>query len=490
MMRNSCENKPATPRLAVSNEAADFHQENHKSPFLNQPISNVKQRKEQQNYHKKIEQEEKEKLNILLEREMDQVDLESFVFNEFGDNELALQYARDYIAEKEMFGITITKELLRNSVNKKLENRHGFSIKSEIVMIKKQLTKQGKSTTEILQILIVKFENEESVSTWVSNWKSYLALHQYAQTKSFTEKQAIENIITKADFTKENAFASSLSQISKSSEISIGTKLEITQKYNTENIATVGAMDNTLKQIQTRKMDIEKAIYTKKKEKKSLKSEIENLENQLGTLPPHDPKRKEIDAKLIEKTEKLKDTETTIQTLVEETPKDVSIPLRVGFTAKLNPNGTRTIEIDNFKFSVQLPENRLFMSRKNMLSINLAFVYSEFSLNGMERVFIPNLKSGAIPDKKNRLLGSRILKQLGYPINVILSQANIFQLHKDLGKLKQQGSNSAGIEDLEVLGIMDVKQEVNISRLNACLSFIRENRGRQIGFEEVREHIR
>ena len=122
-----------------------------------------------------------------------------------------------------------------------------------------------------------------------------------------------------------------------------------------------------------------------------------------------------------------------------------------------------------------------------MLSINLAFIYRAFALNGMERILTPNLKNGAIPDKKNRLLGSRILQQLGYPANVILSQVNIFQLQKDLIKLKQSGSASTGMEDMATLGIWDItQQEVDNNRLSSCLRFIRKNRSRDIGFNELK----
>jgi len=239
-------------------------------------------------------------------------------------NEQALIYAREYIVKKEMLGIPIRKESLKDSVYQKLESVHSYSAKYQITLIKKELVKQGKSTTEILQILIAKFENESSITLWVENWKNYLALHQYAQTKPPSEQKTIESIISKADFASEDSFADTLSLISKSSGISTQTKLEIAQKFNTENISTVGAMDSALNQIRTRKKDVEKAIDIKTVEKETLQTEIENLEEELEALTAFDPKREEIDTKLKEKKGMLKNTEAVLQTLEDQKPNEVS----------------------------------------------------------------------------------------------------------------------------------------------------------------------
>jgi hypothetical protein len=82
------------------------------------------------------------------------------------------------------------------------------------------------------------------------------------------------------------------------------------------------------------------------------------------------------------------------------------------------------------------------------------------------------------------------LNGLSYKTDQILSQSNIYQLEKDLGKLKQTGSNTTGIEDLEALGIWDISsQSVNSNQLGYCLHFIRENRERDIGFAELKEKM-
>lgn len=185
----------------------------------------------------------------------------------------------------------------------------------------------------------------------------------------------------------------------------------------------------------------------------------------------------------------LEQTETEIENLEKEKPKEISFKLREGFSAKLNPNGSRTINIEGSSFTIQLPDNALFMGRKNMLSINLAFTYKALSNVGMESLFTPQLNSNEVPDKNQRLFSNQILKELGYKNDTILSQSSINQLEKDLSKLKRKGSNTTGIEDLTALNIWDIStQEVNMSRLKSCLGFVRENRGREIGFENLKEN--
>lgn len=494
-MRNNFDSPQTMLLSADTLESVGYAKSNHMKLTSEQLNLKLEQREKQRKNHENLEEQERLKADIYLENAIYKPEnklvrkdnLTEIVNQSYFSNTRAIEIALKYLERQNDFGIDVTESELKDKINIEIKKESEISTADKIKNYKYQLTQQGKLPTEILQTLISKFENEESISTWVSNWKNFLKLHQYAQTKSTVQQKAIQKIIAKADFTNQNAFTNTLSQISKSSEISTTTKLEIAQKFSNENVTTVVEMDNTLKQIQTRKKDLEKTINIKYVEKKSLKLEIENLENQLEKLPYHDPKREEIDVKLKEKKEALKDTENTIQTLEEESPKNVSFPLREGYTAKLNPNGTRTIEIDDLNFSLQLPENRLFMNQKNMLSINLVFAYRAFALNGMERIFTPNLENGAIPDKKNRLFGSRILKLLGYPTNQILSQTNIFQLQKDLSKLKQSGSSSTGMEDLKTLGIWDIaKQEVDNNRLNSCLWFIRKNRGRDVGFNELK----
>lgn len=490
MMQNSCEKIHAVLSSSVSLEADDSSMRNHTSN--NKERSNfIKNLRNQQN---KIEKNERKVADQELENEISSLDilsqneLSDFLQKNFPNNSQANDFAQKYYNDQISLGLSVDEEYLLKSINKLTNNEHKLSTADKIKNFKEQLSQQGKSSGEILQILITKYEKEEAVNTWVENWKSFLQLHEFAKNKPPTERQTIQNIIAKADFSNENSFATSLSEIANSVEISVQTKFEISQKFKGEDISSVGAMDSALKQIKLKKTRIEHAINEKKVEKKFLDSEIKAIEDELDYLPLDDPKREKLKVNLIQKKQVLEQTLTTIADLETEKPKEVSIILRDGVSAKLNLDGSRCVEIGENKFIIQLPENALFMGHKNMLSINLAFTYKIFNQLGMEAIITPPLKNGEIPDKQQRLFGSRILKQLGFPTDQILSQSNIYQLEKDLEKLKQTGSNSTGIEDLESLGIWDISsQSVNSNQLEYCLHFIRKNRERDIGFAELNE---
>jgi len=491
MMQNSCEKIPAVLSV-VSKETANSTKRDHTSSYIERSsfINNLR------NQQKKSEIEERDKADQRLENEIlalnisSQKDLSDFLQKNFPNNTQANDIAQKYFNEQISLGFSVDKEYLLRSITKLTNNEHELSTADKIKAHKEQLSKQGKSPTEILQILISKYEKEVAVSTWVENWKSFLQLHELAENKPPTERQAIQNIIAKADFSNENAFTNSLSEIANSAEISTETKLEISQKFKGENISSVSAMDSALKQLKSKKAKIEDAINEKKFEKTSLLSEIETMEDELGNLPMDDPKREKLKTNLNLKKQVLEQTERSIADMETKKPQEVSFILRDGVSAKLNPDGSRCVEIGENKFTIQLPENALFMGRKNMLSINLAFTYKILSQLGMETLFTPKIKNGEVPDKQQRIFGSRILNGLGYKTDQILSQSNIYQLEKDLGKLKQTGSNTTGIEDLEALGIWDISsQSINSNQLDYCLHFIRENRERDVGFAELKEKM-
>jgi len=491
MMQNSFEKIPAALSV-VSKKTADPTKRNHTSSYIERSsfINNLR------NEQKKSEREERDNADQKLEDEISalnissQKELSDFVQKNFPNNAQANDIAQKYFNEQISLGFSVDEEYLLRSINKLTNNEHELSTADKIKNFKEKLSQQGKSPTEILQTLIKEYGNEEAVSTWVENWKSFLQLHELAENKPSTERQAIQNIIAKADFSNENAFTNSLSEIANSVEISTETKLEISHKFKGESVSSVGEMDSALKQLKSKKAKIEDAINEKKFEKTSLLSDIETMEDELKNLPMDDPKREKLKTNLIMKKQVLEQTVTTIADLETERPKEVSFTLRDGVSAKLNPDGSRCVEIGENKFTIQLPENALFMGRKNILSINLAFTYKILSQLGIETLFTPKLKNGEVPDKQQRLFGRQILNELGYKTDQILSQSSIFQLENDLGKLKQKGSNTTGMEDLEALGIWDISnQSVNENQFNSCLHFIRENRERDIGFAELKEKM-
>ena len=354
------------------------------------------------------------------------------------------------------FGIPLGKNEKENASSEFLGVNEELSYADQIKNYKEELTKQGKSQTEILQLLISKFENEESVSNWVENWRSFQELHNFAESKSPAERQAIQNIIAKADFSSENAFVITLNEIEQNTEISTATKLEISRKFGGGQIDSVDGLNFQLQQIKSQTNALNKEIEQQNSARISLDSEIESLENELEKLPLGDPRRTEIEEKIEQKKAILEQTKKEIEGLKKGKPKDVSFPLRDGFTAKLNPNGSRSIQLDE-DFSIKIPSNRLpFTDTKNLQAINLAFPLKILrELKIADYLFIPNLENNSIPTKSQRDLGHLILSSLGIDDTLILSGENIAKLRKNLSFLKPQNGKT-GLENLIELGVWDV----------------------------------
>ncbi len=153
------------------------------------------------------------------------------------------------ISNENKLGLSVSQQKLNVQISQKLDNTEDISIAEEIKNYKEELLEQGKSQIEILTLLISKFENEESVSVWLDNWKNYQKLHNFAGSKPPAERRAIQNIIVNADFTSETAFSTSLAEISQSAEISTETKLEISREFGGSHIDSVDGMGFQLKQV-------------------------------------------------------------------------------------------------------------------------------------------------------------------------------------------------------------------------------------------------
>lgn len=457
-MRNSLENNSALLKPVDSQESAD-------SSTLEQLNNQVKERIKQKDTHKKIEN---------LERNKADSDLENALLS------LGVIASKDEIKRNNESVTGVSEEL---------------SSEDRIKAAKNQFDKQGKSQTEILQLLISKFKNEEAVSVWVVNWENYLKLHQFAASKPPAERQAIQRIISSADFSNENAFATSLNKISNSSEISAQVKLEISQNFDEKNVSSVNEMDAGLKQIKSQKKLIEKEIGVKSREKKSLENDIDNLEDELKNLSQDAPKRQELEKKLKQKKGVLKQTESEIENLEQEKSKNISFKIRDGFRAKLNKDGSRSIVITSANFSIKLPSNFLPLTgTKNLNSINLVFPYLALrSQNIAKDIFSPNIKDDSIPSKEQRKMSHLILKSLGIVDKKILSEIKISRLNADLARLTASQSGKTGQECLIDLGIFDIaSQSVNKSQLERALKFIRENRELRddVFFTGFKNHMR
>ena len=427
--------------------SADSLRENQDSSSLKQLNYRVKQRENQRKFHDKIDVNDHQKADSELEN--------------------ALSSLNVFTNEKE----------LQETKNKDLDVNDKLTIKQEIKNYTESL-KGEKSHQEILRLLIAKFKNENGVETLINNFRNYQRLYQFAENKPPKERRAIERIINNADLSAENSFGNSIAEISKSEEISETTKLEISRNFSGAHIDSVNGMDYQLKQVKEHTKTIEKEIGKKSSEKKSLDSEIDDLESELTNLPLDSPKRQELEDKIEQKKELLENTENEIDRLEKGKPRETMFVLREGFSAKLNPDGSRSIKIDE-NFTIKIPSHRLpFTTTRNLRTINLAFPYKILrDLHIADTIFLPNLENNAVPNKSQRDMGHLILSSLGIDDTKILSEENIKQLKKDLSFLNPQNGKS-GQEHLIELGVYDVGlQSVDKIRLTEVLRFIRENRG-------------
>jgi hypothetical protein len=269
-MRNNLENNSAMLKSDALKRSSDSLSGNHESLSYERQNARAKQKK-QKLIHEKITIQEHQKVDRDLMSKLSLLDVE------MNNNEKSEDNKNKSSVEKDI------------------------SKADQIKNYKELLSLQGKSQAEILKILISKFENDESVSVWVANWKSYLKLHKFAESKPLPERIAINRIISNAGFSNESAFAISLKEISNSSEISTQTKLEISREFDGTSVTSVNEMDTGLNQIKSQKKQIEKEIGVKSREKSSLQNDIDNLEDELENLSPDDPKRQELEKKLEQK---------------------------------------------------------------------------------------------------------------------------------------------------------------------------------------------
>jgi len=368
-------------------------------------------------------------------------------------------------------------DLIKKNVNS--ENKE-ISTAERIKTFKEKLTAEGKSSEAILKMLINRFGKEKSVSLWVENWKNFLRLHQIAKSKPPQERKTLEIIISKADFSSATAFDTILEAIEQSSEVSAETKREIFEEFGTRQVDSVDQMDKELRDIKKQREKASILLKEKTNEVEKLDIEVQKLQKEIATLPVDDPKREKLQKQVEEKKQTLRETEKAILALEERRNKEVSFPLREGLTAKLNPDGSRSIVIKDLDFSIKLPTNNLpFMGKKNLRAINLAFPFRFLAKANVENLFFsPAMSHNAVPDKKNRDLGHLLLSSLGFNDARILSASDIAQMETDLARITRFSSMRSAKENLVELGVYDpIDQVINQEKLKAILHFTRENRG-------------
>ncbi len=465
-------------------ESADSLNWNNSHLTLEQQNQIEKERKSQRKYHEKIEDKEHQKADFDLENDFsllniyNQEELNDFLAKDYTNNTRAGIIAQTFFDKQIFLGVTVKREKLKQYLLDNLNNTENILIENRVKIFTTTI-RQGKSQTEILQLLISKFENEEAVSTWVDNWKNFLKLHQFAKSKSHIEQKAIQRIVSKADFTSEYAFAISLTEISNSTEISFVTKHEIQRNFKNTGISTINAFDQTLRREKKYKKSIEKKIQSRNESIETLSDDLQSLKSELDKLPPDSPKRLELETKVKQNEKLLSTYEQELSALKKAKPEKVQFQLRGNVLGALNLDGRRSVNIISENFTIQLPSNKLpFSGTRNLRSINLVFPYLILrSQNIADYIFSPNLHNNNIPNKENRKMGHLILSSLSIDDTKILSEENIKQLNTDLARLTSLPAKK-GRECLTKLGIYDVAlQSVNKKKLKKALKFIRENRG-------------
>ena len=455
---------------------------------LEEQANKKKDRLTMYQYHDKVEGQERHSADSDLEVKLSVLSALELTLKGFSNDKEALAIGKEFIERNRLMGITPSAEELKAHVIERLVEKKKLSTADQIKDYKIELSQQGKSPSEILQLLISKFENEEAVSTWIENWKKFLKLHHYAENKTPAERKAIENIINNANFTTENSFDLAMSEVQKSTEISEDTKLDIQRKFKTTGIKTVRAFDRTLKNEKQYKKSIEKKIQSRNTDIENLQDEINNLNTKLDKLPPRDPKRSELETKLKEKGNLLKVYEQEISALNETKPDNVQFQLRNDLLASLNPNGSRSIKITSKNFTIQLPSNKLpLMGTKNLHSINVAFPFLALcTLHISNEIFAPDLVNNGVPTKAQRDTSHLILSSLGIDDSQILSEKDNTQLKNDLSHLTDSNSGKTGRECLIELGIYDdASQNVDKHQLKKILQFIKANRNKAVSYSKL-----
>lgn len=415
--------------------------------------------------HHHLSQEQKEKQDLIESKEKSQADMEldrklKNLSDIFGDDTSDLDL-----------------EEIEEDHSKEAEN---IDVKVKIKELNANLNSQGLPVQEILETLISKFENEEAVSTWVGNWKNFRELHELAKSKPPKEREAISKIISKADFTSETAFNTSLEEISLSADISKETKREITLKFGTRPpVQTVKQMDSRLKKLNRENQKVIADIKTETSSYENLETELRTLNKKIKETDLSDAERDKLKADQEELKSKLKSSEARLHTLKETKKEEISLSLREGFKVVLTPKGKRQIQTSDSRLRVTLPSNRLpFSDGRNLQAVNFCFMLDTLNKSGLtEHLIKPNFKNGSTPGSQLRIFSNRIITLLGLNGGKILSQSDIGILNKDLLTLSKAYPTMTAFENLKALKIVDAKtRESNEDRLFKLLLLIRENR--------------
>jgi len=478
--------------VVSENETADSSGRNNASSLIDQANS-IKGLREKQKIVEKEEQNIAEQnidteLNAIQDDEVTSENLHEFLTIYFPNNIEATNLANQYIVKYKAIDRSVTENHLAEYILRNIDHSEKRTKLQTAILLKENLTSNGKTGEKILKTLIATFKKEPELKTFVENWGKILTLYDFAKTKPSTERKAIETIISNSNFTTDNSFDMVLFEIERSSDISTETKLDIQRTFNTKGINTVKSFDYTLKQEKKYKKNIEKKIQSRNSDIENLNDEIQNLNTELDKLSPDDPKRSELKARIKEKGGLLKTYKEELSVLNEAKPDKVQFQLRNDLMGVLNPDGSRSINVGSENFTIQLPGNNLpLMGMKNIRSINVTFPYLVLrSQQISDEIFAPDLVDNGVPTKGQRNMAHIILSSLGIDDNWILSENDIVQLKNDLTSLTDSKSGKSGRECLVELGIYDVaSQNVNKAKFKKALRFIRENRMKNLDYHSL-----
>ena len=477
-------------------ESANSTKKNDNSKRIDQSKNIIKM----QDLHASIEKREHDSAELDLDNELKNYsketvtseNLNGFLDKYYPKNEGAMSLSNRLIQEYSTLGRPLTEKRLTEYIEKNIEHEGKQTVLRNAIVLKEDLASKGKSKIEILKTLIDTYKYTPELKTFVENWRNFLELWQFAETKSPTERKAITSIISNSDFTSLESFEIVLSEIEMSNDISSQTKLLIQRKFKTTGINTVSSFDQTLKQESRFKEKIEKQIQNRHVDIKIMPNEIERLHSELDKLPADDPKRFELESSLEEKGERLKTYHQELSALSNAKPKKVEFQLRNDLIGELRPDGSRFIRIATENFNIQLPPNNLpFMGTKSLRAINTAFPYLVLrSQHISDEIFSPDLIENGIPKKGQREIAHLILTSLGVDDSKIISERDLSYLKKALSFLIDAKSGKTGRVSLIELGIYSLSdQRVNKDKLQKALQIIRENHGEDMNYQKLKEKL-
>ncbi len=473
-MSEKLQNSYGMLRYANSNEFADSAGENHSAKHFEHSHFTEEQR----------EKQEKVRFLEIQKAEKELEDKLSF-FEELAGAPTENEITNDYSTSKERINEDV-------------------SIAEKIRIYKENLSEKNLPPKQIIQNLINRFEDEKAVSTWVENWKNYLELHDFAETKPEKEKKAIQLILTTADYDNENSFGNTLTAIYESEDVSDQTKFEIHTKFRSYSkyefdkklfsasidsgeIKSTSDIDRTFDSIRKEKDEAKINLKKLVKLEKELQNEITALEEKLKTSKGKE--KEKLEAVLASKIKEVEEQEQIKAKLEFQSTQPESFEIRKGFVIMREKDGGRIIRHENSKTEIKLIDSVLpFAGDKNLDSLNFAFPFSILKEYRIEDFFFPLVENGESPDRRERKLATSMLKQLGINTQEVLSERDLEFLKKAFGIILNARENLSPKENLEAIKIVDSKDsELNESQFAKVLRVIRENRN--LSVDRVKEKI-